>query len=504
MLPQLKFHKISSWPKLAWVAKMNLETGIIDVVHGPNLEIFDDWCAEMVWDLPFESGDFDQSDCVIGSGIRLRGDRVIFVNSSDTLSRIQFTQLQNDLFVSNSIAALLAIADVDFVNEFDYATALSEVSNGISPGKFEIPTTKSKIRVVYFYNIEVKGKQITEIHKPKIARSFNNFTSYRNFLQQQSKSIMENASCPARIHKISGLATCSRGYDSPATSLLAFDAGVANAVTIRKARRAPGSLYDLDDSGVDIAKHIGLNCKSYERERATYPYEDAIWSALGKVGDLNLTVFDFPGPVCLLWCGFGAGKIWAKSTPDFQFLSRSLPTDSSGIRFCEARLELGVLLCSPPLWAPYQREQIQGINFMDEMKPWRLSQEYDRPIPRRMLEEIGVKRSSFGTRKKASSFNRVYGAPLSFDLREDFFKFMIRRKHKPITEPLEYLSLVFRALDSLVLEKLPRPIRFSCRHWIKLPQPNDFFLWANQRRKNRFAAHLHQDTSQVSTTPPRT
>jgi hypothetical protein len=36
-----------------------------------------------------------------------------------------------------------------------------------------------------------------------------------------------------------------------------------------------------------------------------------------------------------------------------------------------------------------------------EMAPWSIGGEYDRPIPRRIVEEAGVERDSFGQSKKA-------------------------------------------------------------------------------------------------------
>ena len=43
----------------------------------------------------------------------------------------------------------------------------------------------------------------------------------------------------------------------------------------------------------------------------------------------------------------------------------------------------------------------------DEMKEWSVGGEYDRPIPRRIVEEAGIARESFGMKKMASSHTNL-------------------------------------------------------------------------------------------------
>jgi hypothetical protein len=126
------------------------------------------------------------------------------------------------------------------------------------------------------------------------------------------------------------------------------------------------------------------------------------------------------------------------------------------------------------------------------MLPWTLGTGYDRPVPRRLAEEAGIARDSFGIRKRLSSFDRRYGRPLSADLHEDFERFMEERGDRAVPGFLEGVSLVLRGVDSLILRKLPGAVRFSCREWVALPNPSLFFIWANERRKNRYLASLQQ------------
>ncbi len=69
------------WPALAWIARCERSNPVITVRHGPQVETREDWLCEAVWDGEFEAGDFDRTDLVFGSGIRLRDEGIIFVRS---------------------------------------------------------------------------------------------------------------------------------------------------------------------------------------------------------------------------------------------------------------------------------------------------------------------------------------------------------------------------------------------------------------------------------------
>ena len=491
--PALCYKLIPGWPNLAWVASMNLETAQIVVNHGPAVETTPYWCAEMVWNLSFEQGDFDRTDVVLGSGVRVRSNRVTFVSASDMLNRIQYMKYGDQLVVSNSISALLATVNADLLDNYDYADKLYDVCNGLDSAIIDIPTSLEPIRIVHFYNVVVCDGKVTENLKPDTAPDIVDYHSYLEFLNRCTESIAENANSPHRRYSVTSLATCSKGYDSPAVSLLAKKAGAREAAIISNARRESHNLFAIDDSGHKLADKLGLVPRRYKRHQRNYPYEDAIWAVLGSVGDVNLTIFDYPQPVCLLWTGFMGDKFWSKRKPDESILGRK--ADFSGIRFNEARLEFGVILCSPVMWAPYREKEIQDIYGHSDMRPWRLNTGYDRPIPRRMLEEFGIHRCEFGIRKKASTFNMLYASPLSQDLCPDFYAYMQNRGKPVVGRFMEMISLWLRAVDSIFLSRLPGKIRFSCRHWVTLPEKNDFLLWANQRRKVRFEKHIRVKTN---------
>jgi hypothetical protein len=315
------------------------------------------------------------------------------------------------------------------------------------------------------------------------------FATYRDFLFGSARAVGENARAPGRRHAVGLLATVSSGYDSPAAAVLAREAGACEAVTITQARRTPAHMFNVNDSGAAIARQLGMTCRSYSRNQRSYPFEDALWASMGNVGDANLTIFEYPQPLCLLFSGFAGDGLWDKNGEQIEPLRRK---DTSGARFSECRLELGVFNCSPVFWGCKNENQICALSTRREMLPWTLGADYDRPIPRRLVEEAGIRRGSFGLRKRLTSFSRKYGRPLSPELRPEFAEFMEQRGVRAASGPVEAVSLMLRGVDALVLSKLPAPLRFSCREWITLPSPSMLFVWANERRKARYLASLQE------------
>jgi hypothetical protein len=175
--------------------------------------------------------------------------------------------------------------------------------------------------------------------------------------------------------------------------------------------------------------------------------------------------------------------LWDKNSVRSEWLRRK---DTSGARFGEVRLEQGVLLCSPVFWGCQWESQILALSHLPEMQAWTLGSSYDRPVPRRLLEEAGVARHSFGTHKRAVSFNRRYGRPISPDLRPDFERFLAVRGKRPGSRLDEIVAYVLDGLDYYLLSNLPTPLRFSCGNWASTADPTLFFLWANTRRKQRY------------------
>jgi hypothetical protein len=482
--------QVPDWPRLAWVAMVRRRLETVRVFHGRCVETSPTSCVEAVWPGNFHEAAFDLSDTVIGTGIRVRQDSIHFVSSSDTLNRLYyFGDDERTLFVANSLPALLAVANLDLVSDFDYGRAMLSIRNGLVTHAREISSSKGNVRLLYFHNLIVTESGATIVAKRAAVPEMDDFATYRDYLFDMAQRVGENSRAPERRHRITPLATVSKGYDSPVSAILARAAGTQAAVTTATARRFAGNLLNIDDSGTEVAAQLGLSCKVYKRTQRDYPYEDAVWASIANVGDLNLTTFDYPQPLCLLFTGFNGGSLWDRDLQPTEPLRRK---DTSGARFSEARLELGVFNCAPAFWASEKADQIRALGRRSEMLPWTLGNDYDRPIPRRFAEEAGVRRGSFATKKMAASFNRKYGRPLSVSLRQDFADFMRRHGGRAAPAFVEGTALALRALDALVLRRFRPRLSIECKSWIKLPAPSMFFIWANERRKAHYLSGLRQ------------
>ncbi len=483
----LDFKEISEWPKLSWVAAINRGNPVITLFHGSCVEIATSWCAEAVWDGDFAEGDFDCTDIVVGTGIRVRREGVFFVTSGDTLNRLYCHQDSDRKIVSNSLPALLAVAEIDLLEDFPYADSMATVMKGLHSYDRQIPSSIGDIQIVYYHNLRLNDDELIEVPKPSSAPDFTDFKSYRHYLFESAKKVGLNAAAHGRKHIVNSLTTVSSGYDSCAAAVVAREAGVTKAVTLSKSRRDASNLFNLNDSGAKVAEQLGMQCTSYIRKRKNFPHEYTAWAAMGNVGDINLAIFDYPQPLCLMFTGFMGDVFWDKDTIQPEPLHRK---DTSGARFSETRLELGVFICSPVLWGCRNEAQILKLAHLPEMRPWLLDNAYDRPIPRRLLEEAGIKRGAFGTKKRAATFNRQYGRPLSVDLHAEFSQFLAERGINAGSVFAEKLVLLLSGFDWVFLRRLPANLRFSCKNWVKLPSPTLFFLWANRRLKNRYQQAL--------------
>ena len=96
---------------------------------------------------------------------------------------------------------------------------------------------------------------------------------------------------------------------------------------------------------------------------------------------------------------FGDG-MWWMNRPRRPILWRS---DQSGSSLGEWRLRVGFIHVPLPCLGAEHYPDTQRISRSPEMRPWVLGRRYDKPIPRRILEEAGVPRGTFGEVKRAAS-----------------------------------------------------------------------------------------------------
>lgn len=414
---KLVCREITDWPKLAWVAVCPDKSHTLEILHGRCVEVNDNWCVEAAWAGPFALGDFDLTDLVFGTGIRRRDSEVIFVSSGSPMDRLFYCKDKGRWFFSNSFPALLAVSGLTLLDNYRYENDLRSIKNGLNRYVQTIPLKHGQASIVYFNNLVFDGSVIREIDKPDSAWDFSNFDDYFDYLKSATERIRENLRASERSHQVIPFATISSGYDSPVGAILARHAGCRHSATLRSAR---AMVKKRVDSGEAIAKHLNLECQVYRGTATEIEHEEYVWAVSGKPDDLNLTIFDYPEPLTLLFTGFFGDKVWSC---DFHLPLEKEPMigmDLTGTGLSEFRLLKGVFHCPVPFWGIQHIGAIRRITSSAEMEPYTLHTEYDRPIPRRIIENTGVPRGSFAVRKSATSLDLFVRYPQSRKARESF------------------------------------------------------------------------------------
>jgi hypothetical protein len=395
------------WPRLAWVARCDAPGRTIHLAHGPGVEVREGFACEAVWAGKFSDGDFDRTDLILGSGVRLRGDRAVFVSSGTTVDRLHSLALPDGWLVSNSLAALLQAADAEVSPTYrGYYADFRSIVDGLAAHRAWLETSAGPVRLTYFHNLVWEGETLVEVRKPNASRRFGDFADYRAFLGETLAALGRNMRDPARGTRFAPLGTLSTGYDSPAVAVLAREIGLAEAITFTHARGG-----DSDD-GRPIAQRLDLHTIEADRDawRAA-PGCIAPFLSVNAYGE-EVHYASLAGSLAgrVLFTGYHGDKAWAKDAPDLS--ANIVRGDPTGLSLSEFRLDAGFIHCPVPFLGVRAIADLHRISHAPEMAPWDVAGDYSRPICRRIVESAGVPRHCFGMAKHAASvvlWNRAEG-----------------------------------------------------------------------------------------------
>jgi hypothetical protein len=389
------------------------------VAHvGPRVEVGDGWLCEAAWDGEFRDGGFDETDVVFGSGVRIRGDEVVFVTAGAPLDRVHSLLTDDGLVVSNSLAGLLAWVGGSLELGYErYREDFSSVIKGVGRSVPAIPTTAGDVRLTYFDNLRWDGQRSETVEKPFPVRDFSTFAGYRDFLFGAVRALVDNGRAPERRHPFGLVSTVSSGYDSSASTVVAHAAGCQDAVGWDRSKEG------FDDSGAPLAEALGMTYHPFETSAA--PKADVLLLAAGSGdgGDVTMKAAEALYAQRLVFFGHWGDRIWGLQ--DRPLHAHFLRVDTSGTDMVEHRLVAGFVGVPVPMIGGRQLGDVLQLSHRPEMDPWRLGVEYDRPIARRICEEAGVPREAFGRHKRA-----IFRAPpqpkdfLTPELRRDYERWL--------------------------------------------------------------------------------
>ena len=166
-----------------------------------------------------------------------------------------------------------------------------------------------------------------------------------------------------------------------------------------------------DDCGDDIARKLGYTnivIRGHDAYKNNENYLEAEVVCTGELGsEISMASFYdvFKGNIVLT--GERGDSIWDRNAVNvnntFCFDSRYASLGSS-----ERRLWVDYISCPLPLFGATAWPSIKKVSNSDEMKKWSLLNDYDRPIPRRVVEECGIPREAFGMKKQGAGFSYSY------------------------------------------------------------------------------------------------
>jgi hypothetical protein len=396
---RFEFNEVGTWPPNAWLAKCESGNNRVIVLHGSGVEVCDEFFSEAVWAGPYSAGDFDRTDIVAGSGGRLRADEVTFVGSGNPVDRLNSYTNDKTAWISNSLACLLTGIDaaVDIIYPYYYEDFYS-IAQGLKKYKRTVHTSRGNVTLTYFDNLHWDGRSLVRKPKPLVQQDFGSFDGYMGFLRSALSAFTLNMATDERRAPYTTLATTSSGYDSPTVTALLAEVGCNETLCFDQSHQGE------NDSGEEIAKILKVAPRKILLAGwRTMPTPEPAFLAGNAIGEeLRFKSAELVLRDRVLFTGYLGDKMWGLNadenlSPDY------VRTDCAGSGFTEYRLWARFIHCPLPCWGGRQVADIRKISEQPELNPWRVNNDYDRPIPRRILVEKGVPRELFGIRKRNSS-----------------------------------------------------------------------------------------------------
>ncbi len=135
---RLEFELIPNLPRLAWAAHLRKDDPAVRILHGPWVETREDCFFEGACDGPFEGYRFHQAFTFLGSGARLADERVVFAGPTHTYESLHAVRADDEMFVSNSLAFLLALSGERPQDTWSFATYWTDSVSGLDPAFAEV------------------------------------------------------------------------------------------------------------------------------------------------------------------------------------------------------------------------------------------------------------------------------------------------------------------------------------------------------------------------------
>ena len=395
-------------PPLAWLVRIKKNNKLIEVFHGKMVECKHNFFVAGVWNGDFNKGDFVNASFSCCTGGIISGDgnekRITF-STPNHLKDALFSIMESDtLLISNSPAFLLSFSKNNFdINYYNYEIDFNSLCFGVRRYiKKTVLRNGKTMRIHRCCNLHVNPylscKEEIRYSKPLI----ETYSYYLNFINTTLSEIKKNANDKERMINYKFVATISKGYDATCASVLALKNGCDTVLTFNSPERYK------EDSGEDIAKLLGFK-KIICGNGSDYLNNSDLWEAEsasnGDVGSLvAFNTFENYYKNSILVMGLEGDCIWnihEEGNNELDLLHLSLSANYNPEHYLRTNtIQLNVPLIGGDNWP-----SISVISNSQEMKPFSVGGNYDRPIPRRVVEEAGIPRNLFGVSKRGAGFS---------------------------------------------------------------------------------------------------
>jgi hypothetical protein len=310
------------------------------------------------------------------------------------LEPVNYARHGDGLLVSNSLVALLVATQRELRNDVLYPPILGVTNRGLAGSTINVPTSGEPITMQYFFNVVIGPDGAVSLRSKPGYPAFADYAAYRDFLLAHTRSVFENAA------DYEPVVAMSSGYDSTASGAVAAQAGCKRVVNFRTGWAWQGYEGDVDSPDV-AAEALGMDVERYERlaymDCADAP-EAEFLATVGTGEDVVFRSMDKALARRIVVTGYWGGAAWRGHAR--QSLKR---IDLSGASMAEFRQRVGMIHMPLPYVGGLHQPAMAAIRLSAEMKPFAVGGEYDEPVARRLAEEAGVPRGSFGVEKLAAS-----------------------------------------------------------------------------------------------------
>ncbi len=443
----IKYAVNDKLPKLAWLADINRNTGIITVHTGSRVECNDSFFVAGAWNGEFMQAGFDTSSVFYGTGVKLDENGIHFYTPSHALERLVAYEDNERIVFSNSVPMLMSHTSLELDPSIDqYERYFCSILHGPQKCCSDIPMKDKRYLKQYIVGCaSVDNNGVITYKRRQAVKPFKNFDDYYGRMMEDMRSVYANATDKDRKNTKYGLCTTiSSGYDSIANAAVARQLGCDRAVSLS------GSIFDEDD-GAKAAREMGYT-NIIKRDHLSYIQKkgcvDAEYISSGEIAKhQQFCVFEDQFADCLVFMGTRGDYFWglnSEANNDFDMVGFFY--NETDISFTENALRNGYIFVAMATYGTSQSTTIQPISKSEEMKPWRLNTDYDRPIPRRIAEGVGAKRESFGQSKRGGGFSFCYDTmkTLSRKMSEEGYESFKEycKTHRPVNKPIKYVHAV--------------------------------------------------------------